>query len=291
MDEFGLIDDIVAVLGEESRAPWIEVAPGDDSAVVAVSAGCSAVGSIDTFLPNVHFPESALPEDVGFRVFMASASDLAAMAAVPRYALVAIALPHSDREYPLGLAKGMARAAREAGMAICGGNLSKGPLSITVSVHGEVKTGSAVLRSEACVGDLVQVSGSLGCAAACVRKSAYDQDGQLRDAYFSPKARLDLAATLADATAAIDISDGCLQDLSHIARASRVGISVQSALIPVGSGANLDDALWGGDDYELLATARTQLEGFTVIGEVVAGDQVMLDDKPVNNRGYDHFRA
>ena len=268
MDEFGLIDEIVDALGPDSRAQWIEVGSGDDAAVVAVSPGASAVSSIDAFIPEVHFPTSANPADVGYRAFMASASDLAAMAATPRYALVALSLPAYERDYVLGLCQGMAQAAKVCGMAICGGNLTKGPLNITVSVHGEVNAGTAVLRSGAQVGDLVQVSGPLGRAAACVRLQAYAEDSPLRSAYFHPQARVDLVDVVARANAAVDISDGCLQDIAHIAKGSAVRVLVDSHRVPVGEGANLEDALWGGDDYELVATATEALDGFVVIGEV-----------------------
>ena len=291
MGEFALIDEIVAQLGAQSRAAWVSTGPGDDASVVQVAPQHEVVASIDSFLEGVHFPQGAPAKDVGYRTFMASSSDLAAMAARPRYALVAISLPELNRDYILELCQGMANAANVCGMAICGGNLSKGPLNITVSVHGEVAFGQGLLRSNAQVGDLVQVSGPLGQAAACVRLQAYEQDAPLRDAYYRPRARLDLVDTLKTATAAIDVSDGCLQDLGHIAQSSEVGISVHSQQVPIGGGATLHDALWGGDDYELIATANEQLDGFTVIGEVVKGSGVLLDGEPVDQKGYDHFRS
>ena len=291
MGEFALIDEIVAQLGEQSRAAWVSTGPGDDATVVQVTPQHEVVASIDSFLEGVHFPPSAPPEDVGYRTFMASASDLAAMGAKPRYALVAMSLPDLDKDYVLGLCQGMAEAANLCGMAVCGGNLSKGPLNITVSVHGEVASGQGLLRSNARVGDLVQVSGPLGQAAACVRLQAYEDAGALREAYFRPRARVDLIHVIESATAAIDISDGCLQDLGHIAKSSDVGISVVSERVPVGEGAILEDALWGGDDYELIVTAEQQLRGFTIIGDVIEGAGVLLDGQEVGVKGYDHFRA
>ena len=291
MGEFALIDEIVAQLGEQSRAAWVSTGPGDDATVVQVTPLHEVVASIDSFLEGVHFPPSAPPEDVGYRTFMASASDLAAMGAKPRYALVAMSLPDLDKDYVLGLCQGMAEAANLCGMAVCGGNLSKGPLNITVSVHGEVASGQGLLRSNARVGDLVQVSGPLGQAAACVRLQAYEDAGALREAYFRPRARVDLIHVIESATTAIDISDGCLQDLGHIAKSSDVGISVFSERVPVGEGAILEDALWGGDDYELIVTAEQQLRGFTIIGDVIEGAGVLLDGQEVGVKGYDHFRA
>ncbi len=291
MDEFSLIDDIVDSLDEVARASWIAVASGDDATVVSVSPGAEVVSSIDTFTPDVHFPSNAFPSQIGYRSFMAAASDLAAMAALPRYALVALSLPELDREFALGLCAGMAKAAAKCDMAICGGNLTKGPLSITVSVHGEATAGTSVVRSGAQVGDLVQVSGDLGAAAACVRTGSYAVAGPLQRAYFEPYARVDLRGIVAGAHAAIDISDGCLQDLGHILKASHLGAAIDGALIPVAEGAELQDALWGGDDYELLVTAPAGLAGFRVIGEVTVELPLCLDGEEITPQGYDHFRA
>lgn len=296
MDEFSLIDDIVSRLGAAAHAAWVDVGPGDDASVVSVGTGGSVVSSIDTFSPGIHFPREAPAEWVGYRCFMAAASDLAAMAAEPRYALVALSLPDRDATYALALCEGLAEAADTCGMAVCGGNLTRAPLSMTVSVHGEVQPGMGVLRSTAQANDLIQVSGQLGGAAACVRLNAFQVAGTLRDAYFRPRARLDLREPLALAHSAIDVSDGCLQDLSHILQASHVGAEIDSRAIPVADGATLDDALWGGDDYELLITAPKALPGFEVIGVVsdnlgikLDGQEVLLND--VASRGYDHFRS
>lgn len=295
MDEFSLIDDIVSGLGEVARAVWVDVGPGDDASVVRVKPGASVVSSIDTFSPGVHFPTQAPAEWVGYRSFMGAASDLAAMGAQPRYALVALSLPDADSRYALALCEGLAEAASLCGMAICGGNLTRAPLSITLSVHGEVEPGQAVLRSTAQVDDLVQVSGRLGGAAACVRLNQFEVASPLREAYFRPKARVDLKETLAQAHASIDISDGCLQDLTHILRASRLGAEVDSRAVPVADGAMLQDALWGGDDYELLVTAPDVLPGFEVIGVVskapglrIDGQEALSSDGAI--KGYDHFR-
>ncbi|NOX49302.1 MAG: thiamine-phosphate kinase, partial [Gammaproteobacteria bacterium] len=138
MDEFSLIDCIVSELGSQAKGPWIALGPGDDAAVIAQSPGCQTVASIDTLIAERHFPTAAPAELVGYRALMVSLSDLAAMAAVPRYALVALTLPRADKDWVVGMARGMADAARLTGTYICGGNLSRGPLSITVSVHGEV---------------------------------------------------------------------------------------------------------------------------------------------------------
>ncbi len=292
MDEFRLINEIVDVLGEAARGPSIVIGPGDDAAVVAVTPGHEVVSSIDTFVADVHFPAKAPPADIGYRAFMASTSDLAAMAATPKYALVALTIPEVDQDWVRSLSEGFVDAALSCGMSVCGGNLSRGPLALTISVHGEVPQGKVLARSGASVGEVIQVSGNLGSAAACVRTGMYDTPGIPRRAYFRPQARVDLVSVLrAQASAGIDISDGCLQDLDHILKASHVGATVSSTLIPLGKGASVEDAMWGGDDYQLLVTADTLLQGFHAIGKVTSGRELLLDGEPLEAGGYDHFRA
>ena len=167
-----LIDSIANALGDSATAPWIRVGIGDDAAVMRARDGFDQVASIDTLVADVHFPNNA-PELIGYRALMVSLSDLAAMAAVPRYALVALTLPEvagdTCQQWVQRLASGMAAAAQETHTALCGGNVSRGPLSISVSVHGEVEAGQARLRSTAAAGEGLYVSGPLGSAAACVR--------------------------------------------------------------------------------------------------------------------------
>ena len=122
--------------------------------------------------------------------------------------------------------------------------------------------------------------------------NSYQLEGPSKDAYFHPQARFDLIdVLLAHANAAIDISDGCLQDLGHLVRASNVSADIDSHSVPVASDATLQDALWGGDDYELLITAAAPVEGFSVVGKITAGSGVHLDGEAVVARGYDHFRT
>ena len=295
MDEFSLIREVVAQLGDRARGPWVDLGPGDDSAVIQQTPNHQAVASIDALVGGVHFPMHAKPEHIGYRAFMVALSDLAAMAATPRYALVALNLPEPDENWVRALAQGMAMAARECDTYICGGNFAKGPLAITVSVHGEVPQGQAVTRSGAQPGDGVYVSGELGGAAACVREQTFDDSGVLSECqlrYFKPRARVDLAPVLrGDAHAAIDISDGLLADLNHLCEASAVQANLVSAHIPVCAGATLQDALGGGDDYEILATGVASLPGMTRIGEISAGAGLRVDGKPVSATGFDHFGA
>ena len=298
MDEFALIRQIVDTLGDHARGDWLTVAAGDDAAVIQNTPQHEQVASIDTLVEDVHFPQHAPPELVGYRAMMVSLSDLAAMAATPRYVLVALSLTPQDQSWALALAQGIRAAAEQTGVLVAGGNLAQGSRQISVSVHGEVPDGTARLRSGAAVGDYVMVSGNLGGAAACVRTAHLTVSGELdplQSAYYRPQARFDLVDTLRQyASAAIDVSDGLLSDVMHIARASKVGVSLHSEHIPVCPGATIDDALRGGDDYQIVCTAAKPIDGFTVIGEVIDGTQLMLDGQTlsaqqVQDGGYNHF--
>jgi thiamine-monophosphate kinase len=301
VNEFDLIDCIVKELGDAVDAPWVRVGPGDDAAVTAAPSGSELVSSIDALVGGVHFPLGAGAELIGYRAIMVSASDLAAMGASDGFALVALSLEQGDPAWVRGLARGMARAARDAGIRVVGGNIARGPLTLAVSVHGQVPAGTALLRSGARPGDDVYVTGSLGAAAAAVARGgldAFQNDAGLDDLarrYFLPQARMAAGVALRGrATSAIDLSDGLLQDLGHICRASGVGVALESALVPVAAGATLTQALSGGDDYELCFTLSGSPPPLGVpvhrIGRVEAGGQVLLDRRPAAG-GYQHFTA
>lgn len=295
MDEFSLIDDVVSIIGARAEGRWVSIGPGDDSAVIDVSANHQMVSSVDTLVSDVHFPADMPGEMVGYRALMVSLSDIAAMAATPRYVLVAMTLPEVDEDWVAACARGMTQAAEKCDVYICGGNFARGDLSITVSAHGEVPAGTAVTRAGARPGDGIFVSGELGGAAACVREGQFDLTGSLSKTqvrYARPVARVDLCDVVREsAHAAIDISDGLLQDLAHVCRASSVQALVNSSLLPVCPGAQLTDALTGGDDYELLCAAPVSLPGFVRIGQFCDGSGVLVDDEPAASEGYQHFRA
>lgn len=295
MDEFALIREVVTHLADRAQGPWVRLGPGDDAAVIEQSPGTDAVASIDTLVAGVHFPASAPPFYIGYRALMVSLSDLAAMAAEPRFVLVAVTLPTADAVWVAELAKGMAAAARVCDTYICGGNFARGPLSITVSVHGEVPEKKALKRSGALVGDALYVSGRLGGAAACVRLQEFnltDDMSERQCAYFMPQARVDLRQALrSHAHAAIDISDGLLADAFHLAQASAVQINIDSTALRLDDGVLLSDALSGGDDYQILATAAEPIAGLSAIGQVLEGQGVCVDGIPQQPDGYNHFGA
>ena len=298
MNEFELIDEIVRVLGEVTEGPSVVVGPGDDSAALRVPEGQLLISSIDALVSGVHFPETADPHLIGYRAIMVSVSDLAAMGAEPAQILVALTFEPTDADWVIGLASGMREATIECGARLVGGNLALGARAITVSVHGFCPADVLLTRTGAGVGDALFVTGELGAAAAALRTGALtDQRRKLSaaaSAYFRPKARVSEGILLRGvATAAIDVSDGLLQDLDHLCTASGVGAMIQSASLPVASGAELADALSGGDEYELLFTASCNLSDLPVaatqIGSITGAPGVQLDGQPVDPVGYRHF--
>ena len=297
MDEFALIERIRAQLGGDAPE-WLVLGSGDDGAVVRPPAGQDIASSIDSFLADVHFPAAADAELIGYRCLMASLSDLAAMAATPAWALVALSLPEGDAGWVTALARGMDEAAATAGARIAGGNLAAGPLTITVSVQGWVPTGALLLRSGAKPGDAICLSGPVGGAAAALRQIdlAASRPGELsvlERCYWRPQPPFSLAPELrSHASSGIDLSDGLLADLGHVAVASGVGLYLESAAIPLAEGASLNDALSSGDDYALAFTTAHQslMARFPVIGEVASGSGLHLDGEPVDEQGFRHFR-
>jgi len=199
VDEFALIDIIVEAMGDRAQGEWVRLGPGDDAAVIATTPGFDQVASIDVLVPDVHFPAQAPAFLIGYRALMISLSDLAAMGATPRYCIVALTLTEADvgdGSWLAELSRGMAQAARDSGTYICGGNMTRGPLNIAVSAHGEVARGCEVRRSGGRPGDKIYVSGPLGGAGACLRQDMLlpvqvDAMSELQKAYYKPQARFD----------------------------------------------------------------------------------------------------
>lgn len=291
MNEFELIDEILAVLGPAAEGGVI--GPGDDCAVIAPPPGELLVSSIDTLVDGVHFPLTAPGRLVGYRAIMVSVSDLAAMGAEPVEVLVALTLEETDQRWALEVAAGMREAILTTGGRILGGNLARGQRNITASVHGFCPKDGLLTRSGAQPGDGIYVTGPLGASAAAVALGTLDDlTNPLTSRYFRPRARVDAGRALRGvATSAIDISDGLLQDLHHVCKDSGAGAALDSASIPVAEGATLEHALHGGDDYELLFTATRQPADVQCvrIGTVTADADLRLDGSTVAVKGYVHF--
>ena len=211
---------------------------------------------------------------------------------------MALSLPDGDADWVTALARGMDEAATAAGARISGGNLAAGPLTITVSVQGWVPAGAMLARSGAKPGDAICLSGPVGGAAAALKQIdlAASKPGQLSPlerSYWRPQPPFSLAPELrSHASSGIDLSDGLLADLGHVAAASGVALHLQSAAITLAEGAGLDDALSGGDDYVLAFTTahKPLMARCAVIGEVASGSGLHLDGQRVDEQGFRHFR-
>jgi thiamine-monophosphate kinase len=255
--EFTLIDFFLSQF-PRARVP---VGPGDDCAVLAPSRGAQCI-TTDAVVEDVHFTRAWFsPEDIGHKALAVNLSDLAAMGALPRWFVCALALPRDfSRRELLGLARGMSALAREHGIALVGGNFSSaGELSVTLTAAGELPPGTPpLLRSGGRPGDVLYVSGTLGEARlglSQLQAGRRRSPAILRQKRPLPRVALGrLAARFA--SAALDLSDGLAQDLGHLCRASGTGAELDVERLPVSravrASLGLEGALAGGEDYELL---------------------------------------
>lgn len=320
LDEFGLIGRYFqcAALEQAGDQSAVVLGIGDDAAVLQPASGCQWVISTDSLVQGVHFPDYYHPADLGYRALAVAVSDLAAMAARPVGFTLALTLPRMDEHWLAGFSAGLAACAAEHRINLIGGDTTRGPLNIGISVFGEVRTGQALRRDGAQPGDLLCVTGPLGDGAAGlavvldqdlpVALSAAERD-YLRARFWRPQIHCERAQTLAGvASAGLDISDGLLQDAGHLARCSGVAVHIQSTALPrspaLQAWPQAQQREWmlrGGDDYVLLFSlppehlsllGPSQHCGWSVavIGEVAGGAGVWLDQQHVTgSAGYQHF--
>jgi thiamine-monophosphate kinase len=305
--EFGLIARIVARL---ESGPAGLLGPGDDGAVVAAPDG-RVVASTDVLVEGRHFRRDwSSAADVGHRAAAANLADIAAMGATPTALLVALCVP-TDLEvaWAEDLAGGLSAEAAMVGAAVVGGDMSASPtLIVAVTALGDLKGNAPVLRSGAQPGDIVALAGRIGYAAAgyTVLSRGFRTPKVLVEAYRRPEVpyAAGLAAARLGATAMIDVSDGLLQDLGHIATASVVGIDVHKGAFEIpdqmrdaASALGVDPYLWvlaGGDDHALAATFPPGVSlppNWRVVGSVHHGTGVTVDRRLwQGGTGWDHFR-
>ena len=262
--EFDLIRHYFQRPQLQAAAPMV-LGPGDDAAVLQVPADQQLVVSADTLIADVHFLAAMPPRHIAQRCLAANLSDLAAMGATPAWFTLCLTLPAADKAFLQGFSDGLVQMEQAYNIALAGGDTTSGPLAISIQVMGLVPAGQALQRNGACAGDEIYVSGYVGDAAAglsCLQDQA-TATGYLAERFFNPTPRLPLGQWLREkATAAIDISDGLLQDLGHILAQSQVGASLYLERLPLS--AQLCDrvpasqqerlALTGGEDFELCFT-------------------------------------
>jgi len=283
---------------------------GDDAALLAPAPGMEVAVSTDLLLEGRHFARGVDPRSLGHKALAVNLSDMAAMGATPRWATLALALEEADEGWLGAFAEGFYALAGRFRVDLVGGDTTRGPLAICVTILGEVPAGSALRRDGARPGDDLWVSGALGGAAYALRDP---DDAAAVQRLNLPEPRVALGEQLRGiATAAIDVSDGFAQDLGHVLERSGAGAAVEYARLPkhpIGDAA-LEQrcVLAGGDDYELLfaapQAAREGIEALSrslalplsrvgAVREAQAGLRVLAaSGVPIAlPRGFDHFAA
>ena len=282
LGERGLIRRIRSMAAASPAAPGVEVGIGDDAAVLAVPPGHKLLATTDLLIEDVHFRRvSAAPADIGWKAMAVNLSDIAAMGGIPRWALVALAVPaDTDVEAVDAFYAGMAEAAAPHGVTVVGGDTSAAPggWMVNVTLLG-IHPGEPRLRSHARAGDAVAVTGSLGASAAGLHALEIGLDRardaglagarlvEITRAHLRPRARVAEGRWLGQAPgvhAMMDCSDGLATDLGHICRESGVGARVRLDRVPIAAAAReaaralggdaREWAVSGGEDYELLLT-------------------------------------
>lgn len=270
MNEFALIE---RYFRRPSRDPAVRLPIGDDAAIVAPAPGCELALSVDMLVEGRHFLPDVDPAALGHKTLAVNLSDLAAMGARPRWALLAGALPAADEPWLAAFTRGLFALADRFDVTLVGGDTTRGPRNLCLTIVGELPAGTAITRGGARAGDDVYVSGALGDAMLALAAMqgrttlAGDDLALLRRRLDWPEPRVALGLALRGlASAALDVSDGLTGDLGHILAASGVGATLDLAAIPRSAplAARMEGAerelalaclLAGGDDYELCFTA------------------------------------
>lgn len=318
LGESGLVAKILELIGESTvKSSSVEVAAGDDSAVMSTS-GSSFVLSVDMYAEGKHFrTDWSTAIEIGRRCAAASIADVCAMGAIPVGVLLAIGIPATTASHWVDeLMAGFMQETGDAGSILLGGDVSGcGSIVISVTALGTVASGAAITRSGAGVGDIVGICGRSGMAAGGLRvlQRGLRSPRALVDAFRVPELDYSAGARAAKsgATSMIDISDGLVADLEHIARESGVGIEIDTEkivvpaeLVSTAAAFGADPMAWilaGGDDHAFVATfpPKTPLpDGFTEIGKTINGptgevfvDGVLYRDAYEISPGFQHFSS
>lgn len=298
-----------------------ELGVGDDAALFAPAPGMQLAVSTDMLVSGTHFLPDTDPRDLGWKALAVNVSDIAAMGGQPRWALLALALPAADEDWVAAFAQGVFECADAFGVDLVGGDTTRGPLNLCVTIFGEVPTGQAITRDGARAGDHIWVTGAPGRAALGLahlqQRITLPAAGaaQCVAALQRPQPRVAAGQALRGiASAMLDVSDGIAGDLQHILEQSGVGADLPAPELPLRAllalGASAEDArrsyLSGGDDYELLFSAppshRPEIEAIgarlgvamTPIGRITATPGLRIveaDGSVASAGGFDHFAS
>ena len=271
----------------QSEHSFVRLGIGDDCALIKPSPNKLLAVSLDVLNTGVHFPENAPADLIAQRALAVNLSDVAAMGATPVGFTLGLSLPEVDEAWLEKFSEGLSFISQTYQCPLIGGDLTLGPLSIAIQAHGEVDGDKALTRSGAKAGDLVYVSGQLGAAAAALevldKENKTSLELKLMEAFYKPVPRIELGQKLQSlASSCIDISDGLLADLAHIAESSSVTLEIEAHRVPVNTllkemqtkQSSLMLALTGGDDYELAFTIPPEYKKAVVEVAEQAGCQL-----------------
>ena len=317
-NEFSLINRYFKKLTAQQD---VVVGIGDDAAILAPTEGHQLALATDSLVVSVHFPEQANAYQVATRSLCVNLSDMAAMGATPKWFTLALTLPQqlATSDWLQDFSQGLAEVANQYNVALVGGDTTAGPLTISITVAGELPVGEGLCRGGAKAGDSIYVSGTLGDGAASLLALTENPEmisERLLQRFYFPQPQIALGEGLRNfASACIDISDGLVADLGHICKASDLGAAIKSDLLPIHSELKdnqsnqvLEWALTGGDDYQLCFTIPESKQAafeawvkqanipVTKIGNMTQlqhnQDAVLLDEQalPAHFGGYTHFK-
>ena len=287
---------------------------GDDAAVLQLASNEQLVVTTDTLVEGVHFPKNTSPFDIAYKLMAVNLSDLAAMGAQPRWASLALTLPEVNNDWLEQFSAGLFELASKYNVQLIGGDTTRGPLTLSLTLHGVVQSEEFLQRGGAKVGDAVIISGKLGDAGLALQQllASKKPQSELLARLNRPTPRVELGQLLVGlASAAIDISDGLLADLGHILTASHLGAELQLENLPISdavksmvSTGDWSLPLAAGDDYELcftiaetaLAKLDMQRLALTRVGTIVAVEGIRCltatgELYTPHGRGYEHFTS
>ncbi len=304
MNEFEIIEKILSPLTRKAKEA---LDLKDDAAIITPKSGYDLVITKDAIIENVHFLPNTEPGLIAKKLLRVNLSDIAAMGAKPRFALIAAILNNScDIKWLTSFAGGLKEDLDKYGVSIIGGDTTKhdGAISFSMTLIGEVPSGRAIKRSGAKIGDTIFVTGTIGDSALGL-KGERENWGieELKRRYLLPEPRVEIGLKL-KANAAIDISDGLIADLNHLCECSGVGAVIYTDKIPLSDSARellnqdsslLEVILTGGDDYELLFTSKEETFPYaTPIGKIKKEGGIDIFDKKgekitLSRYGYTHL--
>ena len=317
-NEFSLINRYFKNLTAQQD---VVIGIGDDAAILEPTQGHQLALATDSLVCAVHFPEEAKAYQIATGSLCVNLSDMAAMGATPKWFTLALTIPKSfaTTNWLEEFSQGLADIANQYNVSLVGGDTTAGPLTISITVAGELPAGESLCRGGAQVGDTIYVSGTLGDGAAGLYELTHNPktiSERLLQRFYAPQPQIDLGKGLRDyATACIDISDGLIADLGHICKASGLGAQIRSDLLPVHSELKVNHSnhfqqwvLTGGDDYQLCFTVpeakQPAFESWALKNNILVSkignmtelqhnqDSILLDSKPVSvgYGGYTHFK-